>query len=327
MPSDTDPRVGGISAAEADLTNQDADLAARERALHARLLALEDRRRVIRDREVALRARAIELAHKATDLGVPVYAEVQTAAQAQGPDAPLAEVAPTDREASLAARRVGIEKRRAALAAGETAAAKITERLQESEATLAHRETSVAALAREVIRQEREHLARREAQARAHAEEMRRAAEARAADEARRGAERRALETGSTLPELRAVPPPPPRPSGSERRVHRRVAVELDVTLSSEHNFFTGFAENISEGGLFIATHEYLEVGTDIDLTFRLPSRREVRTRARVQWIREYNPESEGVSPGMGVRFLDLAANDLQAVMEFLRQREPMFYE
>jgi uncharacterized protein (TIGR02266 family) len=102
--------------------------------------------------------------------------------------------------------------------------------------------------------------------------------------------------------------------------------VEIDVTLHSEHNFFTGFTENISQGGLFIATHEYLPIGTELDLTFRLPNTREIRTRARVCWIREYNPDNVGVSPGMGVQFLELSPDDLALVSAFVREREPLFF-
>ena len=47
-------------------------------------------------------------------------------------------------------------------------------------------------------------------------------------------------------------------PLDDNRRRHLRYAVELDVSMSSEHNFYAGFAENLSEGGVFVATHSLL---------------------------------------------------------------------
>ena len=38
--------------------------------------------------------------------------------------------------------------------------------------------------------------------------------------------------------------------------------------MTSEHNFYVGFTEDISEGGLFIATDEPLEPGSPV--TFEL---------------------------------------------------------
>jgi uncharacterized protein (TIGR02266 family) len=322
MAREHDPRLSGLAAEEFELSNLEAELSARERAFQARARTLDDRRRVLAEREGSLRRRASELIAKAGQLGATVHAEVQLAADARALEAPLGEVARAERSESAKARRGALKKRQAAVEQAETAVANIESALREAEMVLAHREGSVAALAREVIRLEGELRARREAEAREIAERARRA------EEARRGAS--ALETARTLPNLppipQATPSAPPQTRGLDRRVHSRVRVDLDVTLSSEHNFFTGFAENLSEGGLFIATHEYLDVGTELDVTFRLPGGREIASRARVCWVREYNPDSVGVSPGMGVQFLDLRADDQAAVLAFLRQREPMFY-
>ena len=57
----------------------------------------------------------------------------------------------------------------------------------------------------------------------------------------------------------------------ASRREHVRIPVEVEVTLSSEHNFFVGWSENISEGGLFIATHQLEPLGTKLELTLVVP--------------------------------------------------------
>ncbi|HEU5076246.1 MAG TPA: hypothetical protein VFU02_18765, partial [Polyangiaceae bacterium] len=45
------------------------------------------------------------------------------------------------------------------------------------------------------------------------------------------------------------------RNSGRDHRIDPRAAVELDVSLGSDHNFYAGFVENLSAGGVFVATH------------------------------------------------------------------------
>ena len=119
--------------------------------------------------------------------------------------------------------------------------------------------------------------------------------------------------------------PPRPAPTGSERRQHRRATLEVDVTLASDHNFFVGFAENISEGGLFIATHNVFAIGAPVDLTFRLPTGGPMEVHCVVRWVRAYNPDSD-TPPGVGVEFVNLSEADQRAVLAFLQQRDPLFH-
>jgi uncharacterized protein (TIGR02266 family) len=113
--------------------------------------------------------------------------------------------------------------------------------------------------------------------------------------------------------------------TGIERRGHRRVALDVDVTLASEHNFFVGFTENISEGGLFIATHQLMPVGSVIDVTFRLPAGEPIHIKAAVQWVRQFNANSD-TWPGLGVSFLDMSDTDRATVNAFLAVRDPLFH-
>src|SRR5690242_17434171 len=62
-----------------------------------------------------------------------------------------------------------------------------------------------------------------------------------------------------------------PMSAGGHRREHSRFSVDLDVTVGSDHNFYAGFAENLSAGGVFIATHKLKPVGSRIELSINLP--------------------------------------------------------
>jgi uncharacterized protein (TIGR02266 family) len=111
------------------------------------------------------------------------------------------------------------------------------------------------------------------------------------------------------------------------RRAHERAPLSLDVTLDGEHNFFTGLTENISEGGLFVATHQLRDAGAQIAIEFTLPTRKEpIRAKCEVRWVRIYS-ETSDAPPGMGLRFLDLSEEDKAAISHFVTRRSPIFWD
>jgi uncharacterized protein (TIGR02266 family) len=112
-----------------------------------------------------------------------------------------------------------------------------------------------------------------------------------------------------------------------QRRQHPRYRVDLDVSLGSDHNFYAGLVENLSAGGVFVATHLLKPVGEQIELAIHLPDSEDVlRGLGEVRWIREYVERSE-LPPGMGIRFIDLPQESLERIERFLSKREPLFYD
>lgn len=315
-----------LTAEEKAASEREAELVARERAWHGKERALDERRRGLAEREASLRARAVELAEKAPAVGVTVHEEVRAAGRAQVLEAPLAEFARAERRRALDARREAQRCRAEALDAAEVAAAGVEASLREADAELGHRENSVAALAREVIRRERAELEHRESRAREMAAASRREADERAARARQAEIGQRPAPAAPAAPARQEAVGEPPSESGSNRRRGLRLNVELDVTLASEHNFFSGFTQNISEGGLFIATHDYVDVGSEMDIKLHVAGR-EIRSRGRVAWLRDYNESAPDTSPGMGVEFIGLTPADAAAIEAFLRKREPMFYD
>ena len=115
--------------------------------------------------------------------------------------------------------------------------------------------------------------------------------------------------------------------SDTPRREHNRFRVDLDVTVTSEHNFYAGFVENLSVGGIFIATHQLKPVGERVEFSVHLPGRDEaILGSGEVRWIRVYS-DSSNVPPGMGIRFDSLDQTARANIEEFLAQREPLFYD
>jgi uncharacterized protein (TIGR02266 family) len=111
------------------------------------------------------------------------------------------------------------------------------------------------------------------------------------------------------------------------RRQHSRHDVEIEVTMESESNFYMGLTENLSEGGLFIATHVLKPLGTQIEVSFKLPDVAEaIKVTGTVRWLREYSPTSD-TSPGMGVRFEQIDHHQIEHIRQFLAARDPLFYD
>ena len=117
-----------------------------------------------------------------------------------------------------------------------------------------------------------------------------------------------------------------PESEGAHRREHSRFSVDLDVTVGSDHNFYAGFAENLSAGGVFIATHKLKPVGSRIELSINLPDAAHVRATGEVRWVRVFNEHSDS-PPGMGVKFDALDPASVLAIESFLARREPLFFD
>lgn len=115
-----------------------------------------------------------------------------------------------------------------------------------------------------------------------------------------------------------------PRPSSLEKRRATRALVTVDVSLYSESQFFSGLTEDVSEGGLFVATYDMRPIGSEIELHFSLPTGHEISTRGIVRWMREPGGDT---SPGMGVQFAPLPPSDLAAIRAFVRHRPPLVWD
>jgi len=95
-----------------------------------------------------------------------------------------------------------------------------------------------------------------------------------------------------------------------ENRKHPRTPVILKVDYRDVDTFFTSFAENLSEGGMFISTNRPLDPGTTLFVEFLLPdSSVTVKTRAEVTWSRK-SPKSAEKKRGMGIKFEELSNQD-----------------
>lgn len=116
-------------------------------------------------------------------------------------------------------------------------------------------------------------------------------------------------------------------PGIMERRAAPRVSIDADIGFQSETNFYTGFTEDISSGGLFLSTYDTSPIGSSLSVNFTLPNGHLVSVTGKVRWVREFNETTPDIQPGMGIRFENLSSEDKEAINRFIEQRQPMFYE
>lgn len=112
-----------------------------------------------------------------------------------------------------------------------------------------------------------------------------------------------------------------------KRRVYPRIRLGTSVLFgTSKHFFFTGFTENISTGGIFIATYDIEPcVGDRFSISMKLSEEYELQTDCEVVWIREYSSKSPEISPGFGCKMLHLSAEEQAIINQFIAQAGSVF--
>ena len=115
----------------------------------------------------------------------------------------------------------------------------------------------------------------------------------------------------------------------TQNRAYERHSISARVAMGSEHNFYTGFTQDISSGGLFLATSELREIGDIIEFGLQLgEGKTEIQMRGEVRWVREANDWTEDVPPGMGIKFLNLDPRIGEKIEVFINStRDAIFYD
>jgi uncharacterized protein (TIGR02266 family) len=114
----------------------------------------------------------------------------------------------------------------------------------------------------------------------------------------------------------------------AERRVFRRATVDYDlkVDVGTGHDFYTGLLEDISTGGIFIATDKEHRIGDRIEVRFAFPGLpHEVEARGVVRWQRsEFADRSQ--REGYGIQLEDLPLEITQAINAHLKRNSSLVY-
>lgn len=113
-----------------------------------------------------------------------------------------------------------------------------------------------------------------------------------------------------------------------EGRVFERVDINVEVNLRNENTFFTGFSENVSEGGLFVATEAPYDIGEHIELSLSLMGAESTPLVGVVRWVRP-GGTSGGLPAGMGIQFVDMDETVKRALQSFVDSgaKDTLFFD
>ena len=112
---------------------------------------------------------------------------------------------------------------------------------------------------------------------------------------------------------------PSERPPASDRRSVERIDVTWSVDCETEETFLYANITNISEMGIFVHTHEPLEVGTRLTLKFAPPGLEPFVVGGQVAWVNLVRMLADNPNPGMGIRFVNLTRDTRERLVEVVR--------
>jgi len=109
----------------------------------------------------------------------------------------------------------------------------------------------------------------------------------------------------------------------SKRRDLRAPLIVQKIKIEDGQKVFFGYSKNISRSGMFIASVNPLEPGTQVEVEIPLPSdhRQSVRCGCEVIWKRLFSKKSI-YEPGMGLKFLDISEDLAKELDEWATQEE-----
>lgn len=99
-------------------------------------------------------------------------------------------------------------------------------------------------------------------------------------------------------------------------RIQYHCGVDPDKVL-------TNYSVNLSTGGMFIETNEFLPIDSSLNIEFILPEDgRIIKCSGRVSWLN--HPESiknHNLPAGMGLQFMDLSMDDMDSLRKFIKNQ------
>jgi hypothetical protein len=113
-----------------------------------------------------------------------------------------------------------------------------------------------------------------------------------------------------------------------ELRSHPRYSLDVVVDLESEHTLYAGVAGDVSEGGVFVATHVPPPSGSLVKIRLILPEENVVfEADGIVRWIRSVSASCEGMPPGCGIAWAALSDGAHASLLRFAARRDPILFE
>lgn len=108
----------------------------------------------------------------------------------------------------------------------------------------------------------------------------------------------------------------------NRRQFQRSPFIVLEVKGKRSNKVFLAYAENISQGGLFLSSSQTVKVGDRFPIEFVLPDKKtKVRCTCEVVWKKKYDKMGL-VSEGVGIRFVDIDPMQKKVIGEWIDKKE-----
>ena len=103
------------------------------------------------------------------------------------------------------------------------------------------------------------------------------------------------------------------------QRAEPRVKRMLSVTYKHRNALMQAYTGDVSSGGLFLKTENFLIPGTQFFLKLQLPNvPKPLQIQCQVVWAIKRESSLPNQPPGMGVKFTKISKNDHQILKQFL---------
>lgn len=114
---------------------------------------------------------------------------------------------------------------------------------------------------------------------------------------------------------------------GANKGGCRRFYCEAQVRDGSDDVFYSGFSQDITRSGVFVATYDIRPVGTEAAVRVIFDGADDYGVDCVVEWVREPHPLVDDVPPGMGLRFRDFDPDFAARFNEHVREHPPYFVD
>lgn len=114
---------------------------------------------------------------------------------------------------------------------------------------------------------------------------------------------------------------------GANTGGRRRFYCEAQVRDGSDDGFYSGFSQDITRSGVFVATYDIRPVGTEAAVRIIFDGADDYGVDCVVEWIREPHPLVDDVPPGMGLRFRNFDPDFAARFQDHLQEHPPYFVD
>ena len=109
--------------------------------------------------------------------------------------------------------------------------------------------------------------------------------------------------------------------STQERRIFPRITASVEVSYECRAGSFTHHTKDLSAKGMYIVTGSPLDIGTPIEVSFKLPGF-DHNFRLSGQVVRTCLHEEPEDPAGMGIELLDVGKEDERVILQFVVQSQ-----